>query len=454
MATDMAAKIDELVLRRRLSIKGLDMAMQLLFACFLGLFVVPMFSFDILPGRAGSGEVAIGVALLALLALILAILVKTGRQRNDLILSTTGMTQYDLWAKRFNWADYGPPKLHYIRSRHRPGRCLELKPIGTAATTQPLRIFDWYDADLDVIQNYIRRVRSMGSFGVVEPALAAIPDERTDRLKGPLNLALIVALMVSAVFNMAVSLDAFGIAEPVREMKQRAHDAFDPRPAQTILVIGNSRTSSNNMLGMLRALADADAYPKAIQFKMATINGSSFESQWATPRTRELLALRWDGAIVQGESRGQWDRETNQSFIDYGRKILEAIRLNGQARPFLIVNWCYDPSLLASYPDAPTRSELLARMQTDQLRLASQARARATNVGAVWEQVRTTMPSLALTTDGNHPTLAASYLSALMLYADLSGRNVSNNGYVPKGLDPATAAALRDEVQNQRDHRS
>ena len=290
----------------------------------------------------------------------------------------------------------------------------------------------------------------MGKFGMVDiPGI--VPSEKNDRRKGPLALGMIVFLMLSAAFNGAVALDLFGMAEPVREMRQKARDAFDPRPVQTILVVGNSRTSQNDMPGMLRALADADHYARAIQFKMSTVNGSTFESQWATPRTQALLAQTWDGAIIQGESRGQSDADLAKSFMTYGNHILTAIHLHSGTRPLLVINWCYDPSLFEDYPDMPKRAELLNRMQTDQLRLAEKSNARPVNVGVIWERVREKLPTLALTTDGNHPTQAATYLLAVALYSDLSGHDVRNNAYAPKGLDPAIASALRREVQEFKD---
>jgi hypothetical protein len=443
----MSLTIENKILRRRWSIKGLDVATLLIVVGFLSMFVVPIFGFDILPGRAESDEIAIGMLLVIILIAVLALLVKTVTQSADVILTPEGVTVLGLRQKEYRWDDYGPPQLSYVTSRHRPGRCLALKPLTAAGARRPMRIFDWYDADLDSILNYIINARPMAIYGVVDvPGL--IPSEKNDRLKGPLALGMIVFLMISATFNGAVALDLFGIAEPVRELRQKAHDAFDPRPVQTILVIGNSRTSQNDMPGMLRALADADHYTKAIQFKMGTINGSTFESQWETPRTQALLAQTWDGAIIQGESRGQAESELAKSFMIYGNRILRTIHLNSGTRPLLVINWCYDPSLFEHYPNMPKRADLVDRMQADQVRLAEESGARPVNVGAIWERVRATMPQLALTTDGNHPTQAATYLMVAALYADLSGRDVRNISYAPKGLDPTIASALRREVQD------
>ena len=446
----MTLPIENKKLRRRWSIKGLDVATLLMVVGFLSLFVLPIFGFDILPGKAKTDEIAIGMLLLILLIAVLALLIKTAMQSVVVVLTPEGITTLGFRQKECRWDDYGPPQLSYVRSRHRPGRCLALEPLPAAAARKPMRIFDWYDADLDSIRNYIINARPMGMYGNVDvPGL--IPSEKNDRLKSPLALGMIVFLMISAAFNGAIALDLFGIAEPARELRQKAHDAFDPRPVQTILVIGNSRTSQNDMPGMLRALADADHYPKVVQFKMDTINGSSFESQWGTPRTQALMAQTWDGAIIQGESRGQAESELAKSFMTYGNRILGAIHLRSGTRPLLVINWCYDPSLFEYYPNMPKRADLFDRMQADQLRLAAESGARPVNVGAIWEQVRATMPQLALTTDGNHPTQAATYLLAVALYADLSGHDVRNISYVPEGLDATIASALRREVQHFKD---
>jgi hypothetical protein len=47
---------------------------------------------------------------------------------------------------------------------------------------------------------------------------------------------------------------------------------------------------------------------------------------------------------------------------------------------------------------------------------------REVHVSKIWEKVRNDHPEIRLTEDGNHPTVAGSYLVALAVYASISGR--------------------------------
>jgi len=68
-------------------------------------------------------------------------------------------------------------------------------------------------------------------------------------------------------------------------------------------------------------------------------------------------------------------------------------------------------------------------------------------LGTVWNDLRSSHPEIAMTTDGNHPTLAGSYLYALLLYSDLSkGNDVENIKFVPSGLSVQTAVVMKDVV--------
>ena len=226
---------------------------------------------------------------------------------------------------------------------------------------------------------------------------------------------------------------------------QRSGDLFDRRPARTILIVGNSRTYFNDMPAMLREIADSADDPTKFEIETVAEPGASFETLFGEARTRRLLAAGWDDVVLQGESRGQANDSLVRSFSDYGARLAAIARLRGH-RPMLVINWAYDPALYENDQLGVGRDEHLARIKAVHRRLASDAGLDAANVAGVWEKARLARPKLALTLDGNHPTLAGSYLFALALYARLTDRPIKDVGYVPDGLDPADAAYLRDAV--------
>jgi hypothetical protein len=70
------------------------------------------------------------------------------------------------------------------------------------------------------------------------------------------------------------------------------------------------------------------------------------------------------------------------------------------------------------------------------------------DVGSIWKRVVASRPDLALTSDGNHPSIHGTYLAALMVYGHLSGAEVREVRYVPDGIAEEDARALREMVSD------
>jgi len=248
--------------------------------------------------------------------------------------------------------------------------------------------------------------------------------------------ALALLLAVLLWFNFAQDGSAVAFA-------QRTYDLIDPRPARSILIIGNSRTYYNSMPKMLRRIADSAGSQTKFQIETNSKPGFTLERHWADQRTKRLLAAGWDDVILQGASAELSDELAEQNFLAHGRKLAGIAKVNS-GRPRLVVNWAYDPSLYEG--DSDSRSAHLERIRSGHAELAREADMSRINLASLWESVRQSYPSIRLTTDGNHPTLAGSYLYALALYAHLSSGPVANVTHVPDKLDPKDAEALRSAV--------
>jgi hypothetical protein len=159
------------------------------------------------------------------------------------------------------------------------------------------------------------------------------------------------------------------------------------------------------------------------------------------------LDQSWDNILIQAESRAQSSEENRQSFQTYGTQILSAAKVKN-GRPKLIVNWAYSIDLFPER-DTQARNAFVNDIQSDHRTLAETGNATLINVGLVWEHLLTTEPNIQLYQDGNHPSLAGSYLEALMIYKSLSPTRVLNVTYVPYGLSAETAETLRQVVANE-----
>jgi hypothetical protein len=223
-------------------------------------------------------------------------------------------------------------------------------------------------------------------------------------------------------------------------------DKFDKRPAHPVLIIGNSRTYFHDMPSMLRRIADSDHSPERFDIATRAAPGGTLEWSWNDSTTQQLLKKHWREVIIQAESNAQSRDDAEQRFFDYGKRLISEVENNG-AKPVVIVNWVYGEDLFKLNENEPgMRSWLYDKIQEDYANLSNQTGARLVNVGRVWELVRAASSDLPLYEDGNHPTVQGSYLSALMLYVYLSGRDGSAVTYVPADMSVGQAVTIKHVV--------
>jgi hypothetical protein len=231
-------------------------------------------------------------------------------------------------------------------------------------------------------------------------------------------------------------------------LSQRATDILDSRPARSILMVGNSRTYRNDMPQMLREIADSAGSPTKFQIESSSYPGATFRTHWNNGRTKRLLGAGWDDVILQAESGAQTWQQGNEEFLLYGPKLAGAAKLR-QGRPSLVVGWPYDPKKYEDYAEVGFgRLEHLDLIKEMHAKLASDANMGRINVVGPWEAIRLSRPSIRLTTDGNHPTVAGSYVYALAVYAQLSNGPVAGVTYVPEGISDEDARAIREAVDS------
>jgi hypothetical protein len=254
------------------------------------------------------------------------------------------------------------------------------------------------------------------------------------------------------IFFLAAALAGLGWfgfvnTAPAHVLAQRTFDRFDERPPRSILFIGNSRTFDNHMPYMLREMADSANAAEKYQVQMSALPGASFESHWREGRVQRLIAERkWDGIILQAESRAQASDDQRDRFSRYGALLIGEAAASG-AHASLLINWVYGAAEFEGGPPG-AQEAYYQRIQSDHRALARSSGARLVNVGGAWRVANAANLPFALDTDGNHPSLHGSYLTALMIYAHLSGGDVRDVTWVPSGISAAEAATMRDLVSD------
>ena len=231
-------------------------------------------------------------------------------------------------------------------------------------------------------------------------------------------------------------------------------DQFDSRPARRILFVGNSHTFYNDLPWMVRRIADSAQASEKYVVQMEAVGGAYFRNHWENPSLHDRMQEGWGDIVLQGGSAEPvHTAETRQAFFSFGRKLVEGVK-QAKARPVLYVTWVRDmPAYEVVAPEQ--RDSVQARdyetIQSSYASLASQAGASMVNVGKIWRMFTRQYPQIVLyQADGNHATVAGSYLTALAFYQFFSQDDLRRVTYVPDGVSPQEAATMIQAVMAYR----
>ncbi|NNE34641.1 MAG: SGNH/GDSL hydrolase family protein [Rhodothermales bacterium] len=174
-----------------------------------------------------------------------------------------------------------------------------------------------------------------------------------------------------------------------------------------ILFIGNSLTYTNDLPGILSALLSETGTGDVV---VESIAGPNFglQDHWANQDTRSrIIAVPWDYVILQ---QGPSATEGRPSLIDYSKRFAPLIKSVG-ATPALYMVW---PSEVRIGDFRGVRESYRAAADSvDGLFFPS---------GAAWQEYWSVAPEVELYgPDRFHPTPEASYLSAVVMWEQISG---------------------------------
>lgn len=175
-----------------------------------------------------------------------------------------------------------------------------------------------------------------------------------------------------------------------------------------ILFIGNSLTYFHDLPAIVEALSGA-AGGVRLECRAVTAGGFSLEDHWDRSDARAQIARGgWDFVVLQqGSSALAAGRE---SLLKDARRFAPLIRQAGAT-----------PALYAVWPSAARRSDFDA-VAASYAEAAKEIGGVLLPAGTAWQLAWKRDRGLALYgEDGLHPSLAGSYLAALVIYQGLSG---------------------------------
>lgn len=205
-----------------------------------------------------------------------------------------------------------------------------------------------------------------------------------------------------------------------------------------ILFIGNSLTFFNDLPGMLAELL-ADGGLDEVTVESIAMPNYGLQDHWPDPIVQSTIAEGWDVVTLQ---QGPSATEGRPSLLEYTERFAEPIRAAGGV-PALYMVWpaearSFDfPGVSDSYADAADLVEGLLFP-----------------AGEAWLDAWELDEDLELYGgDRFHPSPLGSYLAALVMYEQLSGRDARQlDGPIPGYDDVASPAEL--ELLRRAAHRA
>lgn len=213
-------------------------------------------------------------------------------------------------------------------------------------------------------------------------------------------LALRIALRLTLRLFLIITGLIFGGALPAQQLA----------PPSRLLFIGNSYTYWNDLPQMVRALADS-AGLHGLQVEAVTAPGAALQDLWGQGTARDRIATgRFDLVIMQqGPSSQPEGRQWLLAGVD--SFAVEIRRAGG--RPAMYMVW----------PSRDRRCDFDATRESYTL-AAERVGGMLFPAGAAWQAAWRRDSTLSFySRDDLHPTLLGSYLTALVMVGELTGRS-------------------------------
>jgi hypothetical protein len=305
-----------------------------------------------------------------------------------------------------------------------------------------LMLFAWLGVavtcGLWLLAGYVSR-RPVASVNPEDPW----PTEPRSRSGGLVSVG---ATVLVCAFGVVIGLATyFGVFAPASADPISGNLALakSEQPGLRVLFIGDSLTSWNSMITMVRDLAAAngrDARVYAVEFAPG---GSQLTNALDDKRLQKLLrSAPWDEIVLQEQDQVASEPALTQTLMYPAAAALTRTIKRLGARPLLFMPWAYENGDWNISGD--TADAMRQRIAASYTALGSMLHVTVAPVGLAWATAQSQQPEIHLwQPDGVHPTRAGSYLAACELYSFLLARSPVGNNYTA-GLGRAEAGELQE----------
>ncbi|MGF1504809.1 MAG: DUF4886 domain-containing protein [Anaerolineae bacterium] len=264
-------------------------------------------------------------------------------------------------------------------------------------------------------------------------------------------LALLLVVLLLLVMNTARGSSTLAVTPA----------AASPNPESRILFIGNSYTGYNNLREIVSEVIERSAPDWGpVTTAAVTPGGYTFTTHQADAarsgtRLDDLLGQPWELVAMQEQSQtpGYYEDSTQKrSSLQNGARLAESIEGTG-AHIMLFMTWGYqggdatNPDIYRTYPMMQERTSAGYLDLADAFSGAIGEPVSIAPVGTafhlIYDENRSVHRQL-YAGDGSHPSLAGSYLAALVISVSYTGQPVSAISWQPSGLNNNVGAYLRE----------
>ncbi len=218
----------------------------------------------------------------------------------------------------------------------------------------------------------------------------------------------------------------------------------------SVLFIGNSLTSANNLPGMVANIAKFHGYK--VIYDSYTPGGARLANHSSDARVLQKIKKRsWDFVVFQEQSQypGFSINQLSKDVFPYAKSLSEAVKnANNQSKVVFYMTMARrngDPDNKSVSPELLTYEGMQKRVNWCYLEMGKANGALVAPVGAVWKVVRQEKPRFNLYSDNVHPNITGTYLAACVFYATFFGET-SIGSYIPDGVNRASAQYIQSVV--------
>lgn len=217
--------------------------------------------------------------------------------------------------------------------------------------------------------------------------------------------------------------------------------------AVTILFIGNSLTSANNLPAMIADIAESQGVE--VIYATHTPGGAKLRSHASNKKVlRKLRERSWDFVVLQEQSQtpGFGDRQLSRDVFPHATRLVEeAKKANPDSSVIFYMTMAHrngDPANSNVSPELLTYEGTQRRINRTYLTMARDNRSLVAPVGEAWRTVREKQPDIVLYADNTHPNPTGTYLAACVFYATLF-QSPCSGAAIPRRVNQQIAAFLQ-----------